>query len=130
MALRIILDNFSKVTVGSIWAAPNYIWNNGFARNLHGLGYHPAIVEKVKKDGISVQLTPGTSKTYKIGSCVFVVKLARFSRKSNFLLKLSMPYLIEDLEALSTGWDNVQCLSENQLHDFQTQIAFCKGHTR
>jgi hypothetical protein len=127
MGLLSIVRSITNIEMGSIWAAPNSIWSNGFARNKSGEGYHPAIVERVKKDTITAVITPGTSKAYKIGSCVFKIRLSPLSKRSHFLLKLSMPYLVEELEMLQNNWNGVGKLSEKQIKDFQRQITWCKG---
>lgn len=127
MGVLSIFRRSVKIELGTIWAAPNLIWSNGFARNKPGAGYHPAIVERVKKDNIIVTLAPGTSQTDNRGSCVFKTKLTPLSQTSHFLLKLSMPYLIEDLVLLQNNWNGIQKLSENEIKAFKTQITWCKG---
>jgi len=128
LGLFSIFKKLPKIEVGSIWAAPNCIWSNSFARNKKGIGYHPAIVERLKTDQITAILTPGTTKTYKIGSCVFTTKISPLKNvKSHFLLQLSMPYLIDELQNHQNNWWGVQCLSEKQKKELQQQITWCKG---
>lgn len=122
-----ILRKIYKPEIGSIWKAPNNIWTNSFAKNKIGQGYHPSIVEKQKQDGVSVQLVPGTTKDYQKGSCVFQVDLLNDKNYSFFLLKLSMPYLIDDVMCLARGWNGIEELNEQQLKDFIWQIKICKG---
>lgn len=113
--------------IGSIWKAPNRIWKTGFASNKTFDGLHPALVEKVSKDKIQVRIVPGTSKDYKKGSCVFIVDLNGYGRKSFFLLNLSMPILIEQLLELERGWNGIEELNEKQQADFLWKIKICKG---
>jgi len=122
-----VLADIYLPEIGSIWKAPNNIWTNKFAKNKNPKDVHPSIVEKVKKDGVSVQLAPGTSKEYQKGSCVFKVDLKGNGEYSFFLLKLSMPYLIDDLLKLNRGWNNIEILNEEQLKAFIWQIKICKG---
>ena len=127
MDYKQVLKNIYKPEIGSIWKAPNKIWTTGFARNKTPEGYHPSIVEKLRLDDVSIQLVPGTSKAYQQGSCVFKVKLGKTDRMTFFLLKLSMPYIIEDLLKLERGWNGINTLSSSQLKDFEWQIKICKG---
>jgi hypothetical protein len=122
-----ILKKIYKPEIGSIWKAPNKIWTTNFARNKNPEDLHPSIVEKVKQDGVSVQLAPATSKEYQKGSCVFIIDLKGDGEYSFFLLKLSMPYIIDDLLNLDRGWNGVESLNEKQLKDFEWQIKICKG---
>ncbi len=127
MDYRTVLKRIYKPEIGSIWKAPNRIWKNSFAKNKDPEDFHPSIVEKVKQDTVSVQLAPGTTKEYQKGSCVFKVDLKEDGIFSFFLLKLSMPYIIEDLLELERGWNGVESLNEKQLKDFKWQIKICKG---
>lgn len=112
---------------GSIWKAPNRIWTSGFARGANGEHIHPSIVEKIYKDNVTVTLVPGTSKDYQRGSCVWKADLSVNSRKTYFLLKLSMPYHIDDLKDNERGWDGIDELDNEQKSDFNRQIKFCRG---
>jgi len=116
-----------SVTIGSVWRIPNKKWTNRFARNKPGDDFHPGLVSKMRKDGITVSLIPGTTKDYKKGSCVFKTKLTPWSRQSYFLLEYSMPFLIEELEQLPAGWNNVQRLTDLQIRELKLQLGFCKG---
>jgi hypothetical protein len=127
MGVLSIFRRSPKVTTGTIWAASNSIWSNGFAKNKARKAFHPAIVERVRNDGITAIVTPGTSKSYNIGSCVFKVNLTSTSKKSHFLLKLSMPHLVDDLKKLQNNWNGVGKLSAQQLTEFKMQITWCKG---
>lgn len=127
MDYRDILRRIYQPEIGSIWKAPNNIWTNSFAKNKSKNDYHPSIVEKIRKDNISVQLVPGTTKNYQKGSCVFKVDLVGDGIFSYFLLKLSMPYIIEDLLNLGRGWNGIDGLNEEQTNDFKWQIKICKG---
>ena len=127
MDYRDILKRIYKPEIGSIWKAPNSIWTNNFAKNKKPKGYHPSIVEKIRQDNVSVQLAPGTSKEYKKGSCVFKIDLKGDGKYSFFLLKLSMPYIIDDLLNLDRGWNGIESLNEKQLKDLEWQIKICKG---
>ena len=127
MDYRDILRRIYKPDIGSIWKAPNNIWTNSFAKSKSKNDIHPSIVEKIRKDNNSVQLVPGTTKEYQKGSCVFKVDLAGDGTFSYFLLKLSMPYIIEDLLNLEKGWNGIDVLNEEQIKDFQWQIKICKG---
>jgi len=113
-------------SVGSLWKAPNRIWTTGFARNSNKDGLHPSIVERIRTDKISLSLTPGTTKNYKKGSCVYRINL-NSRKKTYFLLNLAMPYLMEDLIVLKKGWNNVRKLNNKQLESFLWQIKMCKG---
>jgi hypothetical protein len=112
---------------GSIWKAPNCIWTSGFAHNGAEKGLHPSIVEKVLKDEITVRLVPGTSKNYRTGRCVYVVKMGDDERISHFLIDLSMPYHIDELKKLDRGWNGVDDLNEEQKSRFNLQIMACRG---
>ena len=127
MDYKDLLKTIYKPEIGTIWKAPNNLWTNNFAKNKDPNDFHPAIVEKLKGDNISVQLAPGTTKEYKKGSCVFKTDLAGKGKESFFLLKLSMPYIIDELLNLDSGWDDITALNESQLKDFIWQIKICKG---
>ncbi|WP_298286829.1 hypothetical protein [uncultured Lutibacter sp.] len=122
-----ILKSIYQPEVGSIWKAPNNIWTSNFAKNKNPKDFHPSIVSKVKQDNVSVQLAPGTTKEYQKGSCVFKIDLKVNGKTSYFLLKLSMPFIIDDLLSLDRGWSGIDSLSEKQLQDFEWQNKMCKG---
>ena len=89
MDYRTVLKRIYKPEIGSIWKAPNRIWKNSFAKNKLPESFHPSIVERVKNDGISVQLAPGTTKEYKQGSCVFKVDLKGDGKYSSIIFLAS-----------------------------------------
>ena len=64
-----ILESIYKPTVGSIWAAPNSIWNNSFAFDKASTDCHPSVVVSVDKTGQVSQLAPGTSSR-RTGKCI------------------------------------------------------------
>ena len=116
--------------LGSLWAVPNKIWDNGFASNKTDDQMHPAILEKISICKSITYLIPGTSKSYNQGSCVFKLKLNSLqinAKESYFLIKLSMPFTKEKLLELSQGWDGIEVLNEKQMNDFKLQLKFCKG---
>ena len=127
MDYKALLRKIYMPEVGSIWKAPNNIWTTSFARNKDDKNYHPSIVERLRFDGVSVQLAPGTSKDYKVGSCVYQADLFNNGKTSYFLLKLSMPYVIESLLELDKGWNGIEYISNGDLDDFKWKIKICKG---
>lgn len=115
--------------IGSIWAAPNMIWNNGFAKDKSGHDLHPALVEKNSPCNSITYIIPGTSKI-NLGSCIFKTKLNPKdvnNPTSYFLIKLSMPYSRTKMTGLRQGWNDVYVLDQKQLDDFKLQLKFCKG---
>jgi hypothetical protein len=115
--------------VGSIWGAPNKIWENGFANGKPGDDLHPAIVEKNSPCNTITYIIPGTSKIH-VGSCIFRVLLNQNDINkvnSYFLIKFSMPYSKSKINQLIQGWNNVINLNEEQLKDFKMQLKFCNG---
>jgi len=112
---------------GSIWKAPNRIWNNSFARNKSDEGLHPALIERVKKDNQNAILIPGTSKDYRKGSCVFKIRFYPFSRMSYFLMKLSMTMDIESIKQMDQGWHTKKELNKKQIIALRWQLKMCKG---
>jgi hypothetical protein len=111
---------------GSVWKAPNSIWTSGFAKNGVEEGLHPSIVEKVLKDEVTVRLVPGTSKKYRTGRCVFVVKMGISEIVSHFLIDLAMPYHVDELKKLDRGWNGIDELNEDQKSRFNLQILACR----
>jgi len=89
-----ILLNIYRPEIGSIWCAPNSIWDNSFASNRERNGFHPAVVGKLNTDNVSCKIIPGTTKEYQKGTCVYKVKLKddEDCPYSHFLLKLWMTY--------------------------------------
>ena len=112
---------------GSLWKAPNRIWKTEFARNKPAEDFHPALVQRIKRDNYTLQLAPGTSKSYEQGSCIFKIKLRPSFITSYFLLMFSMPYVIDDLIKLKRGWANINELNYQQKKDLIWQIKMCKG---
>ena len=126
---KIVLINLYCPDVGSIWAAPNKIWNNGFAKEKSGNDLHPAVVERNSPCNSITYIIPGTSKIH-MGSCIFRTRLNPEDTSkvtSYFLIKLSMPYSRAKMNELSQGWNDVYVLDEKQLDDFKLQLKFCKG---
>lgn len=125
-----ILKTIYTPDIGSLWAVPNKVWNNGFATNKAGDDMHPALLEKITPCKTITYIIPGTSKEYKQGSCVYKVKINPVDMNScvsHFLIKLSMPFTKENLMDLRQGWNGIDELSEKQLADFKMQLKFCKG---
>ena len=104
-----ILQNVYAPDVGSIWAAPNRIWNNGFAIGKKPTDLHPAIVEKNSACKTITYIIPGTSKVQE-GSCIYRTLLSPVNPNkttSYFLIKLSMPYARAKIGELSQGWNDI-----------------------
>ena len=116
-----------NIKEGTIWRAPNRIWTTNFAKNKDGDDLHPSIIERLGNDTITAYLTPGSTKGYRQGSCVFKTRLNGNLRTSHFLLKLSMPYLITQMLDLEQGWSGVNELSSTQKNDLAWQVKICKG---
>ena len=128
--LRQLLYDIYNPKVGSIWGAPNGIWNGTFAANKSAKDFHPTIVGKLSSCKTNCQIIPGTSKKYNKGSCVFKVKLNSLDStfpQSYFIINLWMTYSKSDLLALKQGWNGVENLDEPQLKAFKQQIKFCNG---
>lgn len=126
---QILFDIYAP-EVGSIWAAPNGIWTNSFAANKSEKDFHPSIVGKVSTCKTSCQIVPGTTKAYRMGSCVFKIKLNPAVPNfplSYFLIDLWMTFSKSDLLTLKQGWSGIDNLNDAQLKDFKLQIKFCKG---
>lgn len=126
---KILLSIYTP-DIGSLWAVPNKVWNNGFATKKAGEDLHPALVERVTPCKTITHIIPGTSKDYKQGSCVFKIKIIEkdpASITSYFLIKLSMPFTKDTLVSLRQGWNGVDVLNEKQIADFKMQLKFCRG---
>ncbi len=115
------------IKIGSVWQAPNNIWTTNFARNKRNSGMHPAILERINNDKITAYLTPGTSQDYNKGTCVFKTRLANNIKQSYFLLRLTMPITVNELEELNMSWNGVSQLSEKQVEDLKWQVKMCSG---
>jgi hypothetical protein len=125
-----ILSNIYCPEIGSLWTAPNGIWNNSFASNKDKNDCHPTVIGKVNADNISCKIIPGTTKEYQKGSCVFRVKLKSDDYDcpfSHFLIKLWMTYTNSDLLRLKRGWNGIDSLNESQVEGLKLQIKFCTG---
>ena len=122
-----ILKKIYTPEIGSIWKAPNKIWSTNFAKNKKLEDIHPSILERVRSDGVSVQLAPGTSKEYSIGSCIFKVKIGQTEKTTYFILNLSIPFIIDDLLNLDRCWNGIETLPKKDLDNLDWQIKICKG---
>jgi hypothetical protein len=125
-----ILSNIYFPAVGSLWAAPNRIWQNSFASNKDKNDCHPAVVGKVNTDKVSCRIIPGTTKEYRKGSCVYKVKLDPDDSDcpySHFLIELWMTYNNSDLLKLKRGWNGWDSLTGEQVEKLKLQIKFCTG---
>jgi hypothetical protein len=125
-----ILSSIYLPEIGSLWTAPNGIWNNSFASNKDKDDFHPTVVGKVNADKVSCRIIPGTTKEYQKGSCVYKVKLNPYDPDcptSNFLIKLWMTYNNSDLVKMQRGWNGVDSLNLTQIEDLKLQIKFCTG---
>ena len=116
-----ILQDIYCPVIGSIWVAPNGIWNNHFAHNKDKDDFHPSVVGRV---------IPGTSKDYNKGTNVFRVKINPDDPDcpySHFLIKLRMTYNSKDLTNLQRGWNGIDTLSDSQTEELKLQIKFSLG---
>lgn len=116
--------------VGSLWSAPNCIWNNSFASNKPKDDFHPALVGRVLSSSSITKIVPGTTKNYRKGSCVYRVTLKSDVNgfpESYFLIDLWMSYSIEDIIKLKRGWNGVSELNDEQLKAFKLQIKICNS---
>lgn len=119
-----ILINIYTPDIGSIWAAPNGIWDNNFAHNKPKKDYHPAIIAHVSYCKTAIKILPGTSKDYNKGCCVFKIKLEP-NRDSHFLFKLAMTISSDNISDLKRGWNSIEKLDDNQLSEFEQKIKSC-----
>jgi len=113
--------------IGAIYKAPNKIWTNKFASKNDPNQLHPSLLEKIKSDGLTAMICPGTTSKQKNISCTYTIELNNNGIKSYFLLNLSMPYIINDLLKLKQGWNGKKQLNNDQLKDFHWQSKICKG---
>jgi len=111
--------------IGSIWAAPNKIWNNDFAWNKGPNDYHPAIVAEIKPCNTILRILPGTTSNHDGERCAYKVKLGKERKISYFLFALAMPYTKDNLLDLERGWSGVDELNKNQLIDYKSKIEIC-----
>ena len=101
-----ILQDIYCPVIGSIWVAPNGIWNNHFAHNKDKDDFHPSVIGRVYDENKKCWIIPGTSKEYNKGTNVFKVKIDPENPDcpySHFLIKLRMTYNSKDLPNLQHG---------------------------
>lgn len=125
-----ILRDIYSPEIGSIWVAPNGIWNNAFAHNKDKDDIHPSVIGRVYDENRKCWLIPGTSKDYNKGTNVYRVKLDPNDPEcpySHFLIKLRMTFNSKDLYNLQRGWNGIDTLSDEQIEDLKLQIKFCLG---
>lgn len=129
MAITFFKQAIKKFTIkeGTIWRAPNSIWTTDFAKNKDGAELHPAVIERIHRDNITVYLAPGSTKGYREGSCVFKTKLKGSGKTSHFLLSLTMARSKKEFRNLDQGWSGVNRLDEKQIDDLRWHIKICKG---
>lgn len=116
--------------LGSIWAAHNGIWKNGFAANKSPEEHHPSVIGQISNCKTSCKVIPGTTKRHTVGTCVFKTKINESRSESDatrFLIKLWMSYNIKDLNKLKRGWDGIDDFSQEQLTGLKLQIKHCLG---
>lgn len=125
-----ILKDIYCPTIGSLWVAPNGIWNNSFAHNKASEEFHPSVVGRVYDDNTKCWVIPGTSKEYNKGSSVLRTKIAPDDPNcpySHFLIKLRMTYNSKDILSLQRGWNGIDSLSDTQVEELKLQIKFSLG---
>ena len=125
-----ILQDIYCPVIGSIWVAPNGIWNNHFAHNKGKDDFHPSVIGRVYDENKKCWIIPGTSKEYNKGTNVFKVKIDPENPDcpySHFLIKLRITYNSKDLPNLQRGWNGVDTLSDSQIEDLKLQIKFSLG---
>ncbi len=125
-----ILLNIYMPSLGSLWVAPNYIWNNGFASNKDPKGNHPSVVGYLIPKNKTCWLIPGSSKNYNRGSCVFKTIIKPNDPHcpiTHFIIRLRMTYLAKDVWKLRKGWMGVEELSEKQIQELKLQMKFSLG---
>lgn len=125
-----ILKKVYSPPIGSLWVAPNGIWNNSFAHNKDKDDCHPSVIGRIYEGGQRCWLIPGTSKEYKKGTDVFKVKINPDDPDcplSHFLIKLRMTYNSKDVLNLVRGWNGIDTLNEQQTDELKMQIKFSLG---
>ncbi len=125
-----ILQEIYYPAIGSLWAAPNGIWNNDFAHNKDKNDVHPSVIGRVFDNNKKCWIIPGTSKEHSIGSNVYRVKINSSDPDcpySHFLIKLRMTYNSKDILNLQRGWNGVENLNEQQTADLKLHIKFSLG---
>lgn len=126
--LRQLLYDIYNPEEGSIWVAPNGIWNGTFAANKPKTDFHPSVVGELSSCKTYCKIVPGTSKDYNKGGCVFKVTLNPSDPncpKSYFLIKLCMTLTKSDLITLKLGWNGIDYFNESQLKEFKQQFKSC-----
>ena len=125
-----ILQEIYCPILGSLWVAPNGIWNNHFAHNKAKEDIHPSVIGRVYDEDKKCWLIPGTSKDYNKGANVFRTKIDPNDPNcpySHFLIKLRMIYNSKDLNNLQRGWNGIDTLSDSQTEELKMQIKFSLG---
>lgn len=125
-----ILQEIYYPSIGSLWSAPNKIWNNSFAYNKSKDDFHPSVVGRVYDDNKKCWIIPGTTKEYNKGSNVFRTKIDPSNPDcpyTHFLIKLRMTYNSKDISMLQRGWNGIDSLSDSQIDDLKLQIKFSLG---
>lgn len=125
-----ILQDIYCPVIGSIWVAPNGMWNNQFAHNKDKNDCHPSVIGRVYDNNKKCWIIPGTSKEYNKGTNVFKVKIDPCDPEcpyTHFLIKLRMTYNSKDLPKLQRGWNGIETLSDSQIEDLKLQIKFSLG---
>lgn len=125
-----ILQDIYCPVIGSIWVAPNGMWNNQFAHNKDKNDCHPSVIGRVYDNNRKCWIIPGTSKGYNKGTNVFKVKIDPCDPEcpyTHFLIKLRMTYNSKDLPNLQRGWKGIETLSDSQIEDLKLQIKFSLG---
>lgn len=74
-----ILQDIYCPVIGSLWVAPNGIWNNQFARNKDKDDYHPSVIGRVYDQNTKCWIIPGTSKDYNKGRMSLNVRLIQMT---------------------------------------------------
>jgi len=122
--VTIVSNNFEiPPGFGSIWRVPNKIWNS-FAKDKAAEMLHPGVVSREDKNGLTFQLTPGTSRKSG-GRCVFKTNLNSQEVRSHFIIKLSIPISKTKLMELERGWNGVDDLSYNDKKELRIKTRVC-----
>lgn len=125
-----LLRTIYSPDIGSLWAVPNSVWDNGFASTQARADLHPALLERYTPCKTITYIIPGTTKSYNQGSCVFRIKINPTKTNesySHFLIKLSMPFTKAKLIELQQSWNGIDSLDDKQLQEFKMQVKFCRG---
>lgn len=125
-----ILRTIFSPPLGSLWIAPNGIWNNSFASNRDANDVHPSVVGNVLDNGKRCWLIPGTSKNYNKGTNVFHTKIVPDDPTcplTYFLIKYRMTMNSESVADLDRGWNGIDTLNDDQVKELKLQIKFSLG---